>query len=118
VRYLVLRWVILALAIALTAWLLPGFTVSGGLLGIVIVSAVLGLINAIVRPIVTLFTCPLVILTLGLFLLVINALMLSLTAWLLSDYVQLSSFWTTLFAALIISIVSAVLNSLVHGEDN
>ena len=116
-RYLILRWVILAVAIGVTAWLLPGLQVSGGLWGLIIVAAVFGLVNAVVRPIVALFTCPLIILTLGLFLLVINALMLSLTAW-LTPFLSVSGFWTTFFASLIISIISAVLATLLHDDES
>lgn len=113
---LLIRWAILAVAIAATAWILPGFTISGDLAGIIIVAGVLGLINAIIRPIVMFLTCPLVILTLGLFILVINTLMLSLAAWLLPQYVQIDGFWSTFFAALIISIVSALLNMFVKDD--
>lgn len=114
--YLLLRWIILAIAIGITAWLLPGIQVSGGVVGLIIAAAVLGLVNAIIRPIVSFFTCPLIILTLGLFILVINALMLALTSWFIPDILQVSSFWTALFAGLIISIVSGVLTAFVHDE--
>jgi putative membrane protein len=116
--HLLARWAILALAIAVTAWLLPGFTIHNGLIGTLAVAAVLGLINAFIRPIVMFFTCPLIILTLGLFALVVNALMLSLTAWLLPSLISLESFWTTLFSSLIISIISTVLMMLVRDENS
>jgi putative membrane protein len=61
-------------------------------------------------------TCPLVILTLGLFALVVNALMLSLTAWLLPSLITLDNFWATLIASIIISLVSAALMIFVHDE--
>jgi putative membrane protein len=115
-RFLLIRWLILAVAIGVTAWLMPGFTVGSGIAGLIIVAAVLGLINASLRPIVMFLTCPLIILTLGLFTLVVNALMLSLAAWLLPSLVQLDGLWTTLFASLIISIISAVLAMFVHDD--
>ncbi|MCL4299276.1 MAG: phage holin family protein [Anaerolineae bacterium] len=114
--YLLLRWLFLAIAIAITAWLLPGIQVSGGVMGLVIAAAVLGLVNAIIRPIVSFFTCPLIILTLGLFILVINAMMLALTSWLIPGILQVSGFWTALFASLIISIVSGLLTAFLHDE--
>lgn len=114
--YLLLRWLILAIAIAITAWLLPGIQVSGGIMGLIIAAAVLGLVNAIIRPIVSFFTCPLIILTLGLFILVINAMMLALTSWLIPSILQVSGFWTALFASLIISIVSGLLTAFLHDE--
>ncbi len=115
--YILIRWLILTVAVGLTAWLLPGFTISGGLGSLLAISAVLGLINAFIRPFVMFCSCPLLILTLGLFTLVINALMLSLTAWLLPGLMSLDGFWTTFFAALIISIISFVLGLFVHDEN-
>lgn len=115
-RYLLARWAVLALAIAVTAWLIPGITIQGGVVGTLVVAAVLGLVNSFIRPIVMFLTCPLVMVTLGLFALVVNALMLSLTAWLLPSYVSLDSFWTTLIASVIISVVSAVLMIFVHDD--
>lgn len=121
-KFLILRWLILAIAIALTAWLMPGMAISGAggqyVVNLLIVSVVFGLINAIIRPIVMILTCPLVILTLGLFTLVINALMLSLTDWLLPSILTVDGFWTTFFAALIISIISGLLGLFLHGEGN
>ncbi len=110
-----LRWVFLAIAIALTAWLMPGVQIYGNFwVSLFIVAAILGLINAFIRPIIMFFTCPLIVLTLGLFTLVINALMLSLTAWLLPNLITVDGFWTTFFASLIISIVSGLLNLFIH----
>jgi putative membrane protein len=116
--YILIRWLILTIAVGLTAWLLPGFTIYGSFGSLLAISAVLGLINAIIRPIVMFCSCPLLILTLGLFTLVVNALMLSLTDWLLPGLMSLNSFWTTFFAALIISLISFVLGLFVHDENN
>jgi putative membrane protein len=112
--YLLVRWAILALAVSATSWLLPGFTIHQGWQGLIIVSGLLGIVNAIIRPIVMVLTCPLVILTLGLFAVVINALMLSFVAWLLPAFVTLDSFWTTLVASILISIAATIMNTLVH----
>lgn len=111
---LLLRWLILGLAVAFTSWLLPGFEIHNGFQGVVLVSAVLGIVNAIIRPIVMFLTCPLVILTLGLFALVVNAFMLSFVAWLMPELVTLDGFWTTLVASIIISIAAAVMNTVLH----
>ncbi|RME99270.1 MAG: phage holin family protein [Chloroflexi bacterium] len=117
---ILIRWAALAAAIALTAWLMPGVTVHGEgsqwVINLIIIAAVFGLVNAIIRPIVMFFTCPLIILTLGLFTLVINALMLSLTNWLLPNILTVSGFWTTFFASLIIAIIAGLLNALVGGD--
>ncbi len=116
--YILIRWVILAIAIGLTAWLLPGMQIQGNFwVSLIIISAVYGLVNAIIRPIVMFLSCPLIILTLGLFALIANALMLSLTSWFLPNILTIDSFfWTTVIAALIISIVSGFLNIFVYSR--
>lgn len=89
------------------------------IIALLIVSVVFGLVNAVVRPIVSLLSLPVTCLTLGLFTLVINAAMLFLTAWLTSFlpvYVTIDSFfWTAILAALIISIVSTIMSWLVSS---
>jgi putative membrane protein len=116
-RHFFLRWLFLAIAIAITSSVMPGFHIHGNFWGnLIIISAVLGLINAFIRPIVMLFTCPLIILTLGLFTLIVNGLMLSLTAWLLPNMMTLDGFWVTFFSALIISIISGLLGILLHDD--
>jgi putative membrane protein len=116
--YLLIRWVILAIAIGLTAWLLPGMEIHGTFwVSLIGISAVYGLVNAFIRPLVTFFTCPLIILTLGLFTLIINALMLSLTDWLLPDILTIDRFfWTTILASIIIGVVSSLLNLFVYNR--
>ncbi len=116
-RYLLIRWFFLAIAIGITTWLMPGVQIHGNFwLNLIIIAFVYGLVNAIVRPIVQLLTCPLIMLTLGLFTLVINALMLSLTNWLLPTILTVDGFWTTFFAALIISIISGLLGVFLHDD--
>lgn len=111
---LILRIIINAVAIWVTTLLLSGFTFTGSILNLVIVGVIFGLVNALIRPIVKLLTLPINVVTLGLFTLVINALMLILTVW-LSDSLNLEggifqSFFTALLGALIISIVSTILS--------
>ena len=115
-RYLLIRWVILVIAIWVTASLMPGFKVEGGIQELLLVAAVLGLINAFVRPIIKFLTCPLIFLTLGLFTLVINAALLWLTAWLLPS-LTIDGFLATFIASLIISLISAALGMFVHEDD-
>jgi putative membrane protein len=119
---LLIRWAITAFALFVAAWLVPGITVDGG--GWVIYAAmavILGLVNAVVRPILTLLTCPLIVLTLGLFTLVINALTLWLSSliavrWFSLDF-HVETFWAALLGAVIVSIVSVVLSVLVPDDD-
>jgi putative membrane protein len=111
---LILRILINAFAIWLTSMLLARFNFSGSILNLIIVAVIFGLVNALVRPIVKLLTLPINLMTLGLFTLVINTLMLILTIW-LSDSLSLTgglfeNFLIAFVAAIIISIVSMILS--------
>ncbi|HLS73759.1 MAG TPA: phage holin family protein [Actinomycetaceae bacterium] len=118
-RFLI-RLVVNAVAIWLTSLFLSGvsLTESEGwdqVLVVGVVGLVFTLVNLIVKPIVSLFALPLTIITLGLFTLVVNALMLLLTSWLTSftDWgLFVDGFWWALLAALIISIITGVLNAV------
>ncbi|GHE60511.1 phage holin family protein [Streptomyces vinaceus] len=108
-----------AAALAVAIWLLAGITLDDHsslgrrTLTLILVALVFGLVNFIVKPVVKLLSLPLFILTLGLFTLVVNALMLLLTSW-LADQLDLSfhvdNFWTALLGGLIISVVSWAVN--------
>ncbi|WP_024286444.1 phage holin family protein [Cellulomonas sp. KRMCY2] len=115
----VLRVIINAVAIWLATRILTGLEVVGGddtattVIVFLVVGLVFGLVNAVVKPIVKVFAFPVYLLTLGLFTLVVNALMLMLTGWLSeqSDYgLRIDNFGTAVLGALIISIVSFVLS--------
>ena len=110
---LLLRLVITAAAFGITAWLLSGMELSGGVLGYLWVSLLFGLVNAIVGTIVRLLTLPLILLTLGLFAIVINALLLELTDALTSHLTIDEFFWTAIWAAIILAVVSVVLELIV-----
>ena len=121
---LILRIIINAAALWVAAWVVPGFDVQGQLLAWIFVAIIFGLVNAFIRPIVSFFSLPITCLTLGLFTLVINALMLLLTAWVSSLFgismtvgdSFLNSLWTALLASIVISIVSAVLSWFLPDE--
>jgi len=98
------------LAVVVAAYILPGVGVDGFLTAVV-VAVVLAVVNAVVRPILILLTLPATILTLGLFILVINALMVMLVAWLVPGFVVVSFWWALLFS-LVVSVVSFVLYGL------
>ena len=111
---LILRILINALAIWLTSLLFSSFSFSGNMLNLIIVAVIFGLVNAIIRPIVKLLTLPINMVTLGLFTLVINTLMLMLTVW-LSDSLSLTgglfeNFLVAFLAAIIISVISTILS--------
>jgi putative membrane protein len=112
-------------ALALATWLLSGITLTAPtterkVLTLLIVALIFGVVNAIVKPIFTLVTAVAVVLTLGLFLIVINALMLLLTSWLSEQFNlgwTVDGFWTAVLGALIVSIVSFVLNAFIPDKD-
>ena len=116
-------WAISAVAIAAAAWLVPGNIVEGDRLVVIVAMAlVLGLINTFVRPILTFFSIPLVLITLGLFLLVINAAAFWLASYLsgpalgllgINGAFHVDGFLTALLDSVVVSIVGAVLNAFV-----
>jgi putative membrane protein len=107
---LLVRWVALAVAFAITSWLLSGMNVSGGIGGYLWIAALFGVVNAILGTILRLLTLPLMIITLGLFSIVVNALMLELVDA-LSDHLTIDHFfWTAIWAAIILSVVSVILH--------
>ena len=113
---IVLRVLINAAALWVAAQLFSGITLSSRLVTVLIVAAIFGLVNAFVKPILTFFTFPLTILTLGLFLLVINAGMLQLTDA-LTDGLRVDGFWTSVFGGIVISLVSWVLSIFLPDDD-
>lgn len=91
--------------------IVPGITVKGGLTAYLWVALFFGLINAVLGSIIKILTFPISLISFGLFILVINAAMLVLTArW--SEKLEITGFWSALFAALIISVVSAIFKSV------
>ncbi|MBC7292110.1 MAG: phage holin family protein [Actinotalea sp.] len=119
-----LRVLINAAAIWLATAVLDGLEVVGGddrtsrVLVFLAVALLFGVVNAVVRPIVSFLSFPLYILTLGLFTLVVNALMIMLTGWLseLTDFgLRVDGFWTALLAGLIVAVASFVLSLVVPG---
>jgi putative membrane protein len=112
-KSLLIRWGVIAIAVWATDLLVSGMTIQGGLKGFLIVALVFGLINAIIKPIFKLLTCPLVILTLGLFTLVINTLMLLLVEVFLPEYLVIDGFFSAFIAALLISIATTVIGFIV-----
>jgi putative membrane protein len=113
-RFLV-RLVLNAIAILVAAYLVPGLSVTGP--GAALLAAViLGFVNAIVRPVLFLLTLPVTLLTLGLFIFVLNALCLGLTAALVPGF-AVAGAGAALLGALVVSVVSWVLNGLVMTGD-
>jgi len=120
---ILIRVIINAIALWVAAWLIAGITLGedgdtgNTILTAVVVGVIFGLINTFVRPILTLLSIPFIIVTLGLFLVIINAGMLMLTSW-LADQLDLAFhvndfFWSAIWGAIIVSIVSWVLSIVI-----
>ncbi len=116
-----MRWVINAVALYLAIFLLDGRGVdfSGNWLAIIWLALIFGLVNAFLRPLLTLLTCPLIILTLGLFTLLINTFMFWLTGQIGQMFnlgLSVNGFWPAFLGGIIVSIVSIVLSLIFKDE--
>jgi putative membrane protein len=108
---ILISWIIGTITILIVAYLLPGVRVSN-LSSAVIAAAILGILNAIVKPILVLLTLPLTILTLGLFLFIVNAVVFLLAGSLFKGF-KVDSFGSALIASILVSIVSFVLTRII-----
>jgi putative membrane protein len=108
--HLLIRWLLNTLALLVVVNVVPGYSVRS-LSSVFIAAAVLGLLNAIVRPILFWLTLPLTVLTLGLFLIVLNAVMFELTDWLVTGF-QIESFVYALIGAVVFSLITLVTNRI------
>jgi putative membrane protein len=112
-RSLLLHWLFNAVALWVAAYLLNGLDFSGDLVKLILVAAVFGIVNSLLRPLLTVLTCPLIVLTLGLFTLVINALMLLVTGWLSARWnlgFTVAGFWPAFWGGLVVGLVSLALS--------
>ena len=123
---MIARLVATALATALAAWLIPGIKVTGDTttnkaLTLLAVAVIIGLVNIFVKPVVTVVSGCLVLLTLGLFLFIINALMLMLVSWIAGQLklgFHVDNFWAALFGSIVISLVSGALYAIFNRNDD
>ena len=107
---LLIRWAVLAFSMWIATLVVPGITVNGGVGTYLWVALLFGLINSFFGSIIKVLTFPVSIVTFGLFLFVVNAAMLSLTArW--SEKLEVTGFWSALFASLIISVITTLFKS-------
>lgn len=114
-RNFLIRLFVNALALAVAAWLLPGISMTGDFFGVLLVALVFGLLNALLKPILLFFSIPLLILTLGLFALVVNAVLLLITSSLLDGF-DVSGFWTAVLGSLVISVVTMLLGGVLKDK--
>jgi len=115
----VLRWAINVVGIYLAVLIVPGIDFTGDWTGFLWLALIMGLLNALLRPLLKLLTCPLIVLTLGLFTLVINTVIF----WLTSNIGQslglgltVDGFWSAFLGGLIVSVVSIVLTMILKDE--
>lgn len=114
-RDLALRWAVTAAALFLAVAIVPGLhfdTSDGGILRLFLVAAVFGIVNAVLKPLLSVLTCPLILLTFGLFTLVVNALLLEITGWLSTRWglgFSVAGFWPAFWGGLVVGISSALL---------
>jgi putative membrane protein len=113
VRSLLLHWLLNAAALWVAAAVVPGLEFTGGPGRLLLVAAVFGVVNSTLRPLLTVLTCPLIVVTLGLFTLVLNAVMLLVTGWLSESWnlgFAVGGFWAAFFGGLVVGLVSMVLS--------
>ncbi len=118
------RWLVSAIAVAAAVWLVPGIELIGGdsaWIGIVIFALILSLINISIKPILQILSLPISVLTLGIFYLIVNTLMLYLAAWLANGLFGIgfwiSGFGSAFLASIVISLVTVIVNSIVASDN-
>lgn len=112
---LILRWLIIAASILISAYLIPGVAVSGFWAALWL-ALFLGVVNVVIKPILIIMTLPINILTLGLFTFVINALLILLASSVIKGF-EVSGFWTAMLFSIVLSVLSYVLNSLFGAKN-
>ncbi len=115
-RNLLTTWLIAGLSVMITAWLLPGIEVSG-FGGALWAAVVIGIVNASVNPFLKLITLPISILTLGFFLLVVNAICFSLAGALAGEAIQIDGFLWSFLGAIVLTVVSSIVDGLLRGDE-
>lgn len=114
-REFLIRWFVTTLSVMGAAWVIPGvsYDSTGTLIG---AALMLGIINALVRPVLLLLSLPFIIVTMGFFILVINALLLIFVSKIIPGF-HVGGFWTALFAGIVIGIISWILSSFFRSSD-
>jgi putative membrane protein len=112
VNVMLVSWLLLTAAVAITAYILPGVTVSGFLAALV-TALILGVVNMLVRPVLLLVTLPINLLTLGLFTFVVNAVCVLLVAAIVPGF-KVRSFWWALAFSLVLAIINGVLQTIIY----
>lgn len=112
----IINWFVYALAIFITAYLLPGVHV-GGVISVLVLAIVLGIINNFIKPVLIILTLPLSIVTLGLFSFIVNAFLILLTAWIVPGF-SVNGFWWALAFSIILSIINSILGGAIKEKSS
>jgi putative membrane protein len=117
-RNFLLRLIANAVALAATAAILPGIHIQNDRIGtLLLIALIFGIVNAVLKPIIVIMSCPLIILTLGLFAVAINGIMLLITAAIAGNRFTIDSFWWAVLGGLIVGIISSVLEGALGVND-
>ena len=120
----VIRWIVTAVAVGAAVWIVPGITTVGsnGTIAVAVMALILALVNASIKPILQTLSLPITVLTLGIFYLIVNALLLELAAWaatgLFGSGIAIDGFGSAILGSIVISIVSAIVNGVIGNDDN
>src|SRR5689334_10606132 len=114
-RSLLVRWIVVAIAFAITAGLLDGMDLSGGVTGALWIALLFGVVNAVIGTVLRILTLPLTVITLGLFSIIVNAFLLVIVDAISSDLTIDSFFWTAILAAIILSFVGVIVDVLIRA---
>ncbi|HEY3276796.1 MAG TPA: phage holin family protein [Syntrophorhabdaceae bacterium] len=111
---LLLRWLIMTVSVIAATYVIPGVAVEGFLTALW-VALFLGIVNALVRPVLILVTLPINILTLGLFTFVINAFLILLASWVVDGF-RVSGFWAAMFFSIVLSLINYILSHILRTD--
>ena len=118
----IIRWIVTAVAVAAAVWLVPGIMVIGtnSFIAVAALALILSLINMSIKPILQILSLPISILTLGIFYLIVNALMLELAAWmttaLFGTGILIDGFLSAFLGSIVISLVSVIVNGIIGSD--
>lgn len=119
----IIRWIVTAIACGAAVWIVPGISTVGSdsTIAVVIMALVLSLINVSLKPILQFLSLPITVITLGIFYLIVNALLLELAAWaatgIFGSGIYIDGFGSAVLGSIVISIVSAIVNGIVGKDD-
>jgi putative membrane protein len=116
IRRLTIMWIFNTVALFVATWLLSGLSYGSDWWALLVAGLVFTLVNFFLKPVLTILSIPLIIVTLGIFYLLINVFMLYLTHWIVHQF-TITSFWWALLAAVIVSIVNAILRAAFGGRE-